>query len=113
MPDKPKMNRQIPSLPVLLERPTIPPVHIKLPISKPHKFGNNIKKEMKKTIKASNPHDSIGNSQPEPTLHNPNDSIIMSHECKPRIQSRLNVLNPQDQLKTSNEDELNHTFQDP
>ena len=71
MPDKPKVNGQIPSLPVLLERPTIPPVHIKLSVGKPHKFSNNIKKEMKKAIKSSDPHDCIGYGQSEQTLYNP------------------------------------------
>ena len=113
MPDKPKVNGQIPSLPVLLERPTIPPVHIELSVGKPHKFGNNIKKEMKKAIESSDPHDSIGYGQPEPTLYNPNDSIIMLHQPEPGLQYGFNILEPQDQLETSDEHELDHSFQHP
>lgn len=43
MPNKPEMDRQIPSFPILLNTPTIPPVSIKVSISKKCEFPNDIK----------------------------------------------------------------------
>jgi hypothetical protein len=61
MSDKPKMNREIPSFPILLKRSTVPPIHIKLSITKFQQLCNYIEENMKHTIKSSYPHNSIWN----------------------------------------------------
>jgi hypothetical protein len=42
MPDKPKVNRQVPGFPILLKGSAIPPIHVKLSIGKSQKLSNNV-----------------------------------------------------------------------
>lgn len=55
------MNWKVPSLPILLKRPAVPPVHIELPICKLQYLSYNIKKDMKETVEPNNPHNRIWN----------------------------------------------------
>lgn len=61
MPNKPKVNWQIPSFPILLNATTIPPISIKVTISKVQNLSNDIKPKMEESIEASNPKHSIWN----------------------------------------------------
>jgi hypothetical protein len=60
MPNEPKVHWQVPGLPILFERPAIPPIHVKLSIGKGQKFSNYVQKHMEKTVESCDPHDCIG-----------------------------------------------------
>lgn len=64
MPDKPKVDWQIPCFPILLNASTIPPVPIEVTISKIGQFRNNVEPHMKNGIESSNPHYGVRNRYP-------------------------------------------------
>lgn len=56
MPDEPEVNRQVPRLPVFLKRPTIPPVHVKLPVCELQQLSNDVQENVEKAVKPGDPH---------------------------------------------------------
>jgi hypothetical protein len=54
------MDGQIPCFPILLKVPTIPPIHIEVPVSELYYFRDDVEQEMEKCIESHNPPNGIG-----------------------------------------------------
>lgn len=52
VPDEPKMNREVPCLPIFLKVTTIPPIHIEASIAELNNLRYNVQEEVKEVVKS-------------------------------------------------------------
>ena len=61
MSNEEEMDRQIPSFPILFKISTVPPILVKVPITKFDDLGDNIEEKMKECIEAEYPGNCVRN----------------------------------------------------
>jgi hypothetical protein len=98
VPDEEEMHRQIPSFPVLLHIPTVPPILIEISISKPNDFGHDVEEEMEEHIETHDPSDCVWNRQSHQTVEGLGFvGLEFMLVGKPVMKFRFDVLHPKHQ----------------
>ena len=69
---------------------------------------------MKQVVKTSNPHDGVRDGEPHQMMNDINPGIISSlPDAMPTFQLQVDVLEPDDDLKTGDYEQLGNSFHQP